>query len=203
MRTKVALVLGFAAAAVFAATAATAPGAITGSAHDFSGQAWNTNGQICQPCHTPHNASLTYKPLWNHAVTGSTFTIYSNSPSFNGATTIGQPDGVSKLCLSCHDGTVAVDSFGGATGSHFISGGDMLGTNLSNDHPISFTYDTALVSADSGGLKDPTTTGLPLYAGKLECATCHDVHNNGTAGAGDMLRFTNSGSALCLRCHNK
>ena len=47
-------------------------GAITGSAHDFSTSSWNYSGEICQPCHTPHNAGLDVPdaPLWNRTVTG-------------------------------------------------------------------------------------------------------------------------------------
>ena len=29
---------------------------ITNSAHDFSNKGWNSAGEICQPCHTPHDA---------------------------------------------------------------------------------------------------------------------------------------------------
>ena len=40
-----------------------------------------------------------------------------------------------------------------------------------------------------------------LYDGKMECATCHDVHDKqGNAG---LLRKTDVGSALCLTCHNR
>ncbi|MFQ6108814.1 MAG: cytochrome C, partial [Candidatus Aminicenantales bacterium] len=95
---------------------------ISGTAHDFSGDTWNTSGEICIVCHTPHNAdtSVSAAPLWNHDVTTATYTLYSSSTL---DATLGQPGDISKLCLSCHDGTVAIDSFGGATGSNFISGG--------------------------------------------------------------------------------
>lgn len=183
---------------------------ITGSDHDFSANGWS-GGEICIVCHTPHNSdtSVADAPLWNHATTASTFTPY-DSPSFDAVA--GQPSGASKLCLSCHDGTVAVDSFGGSTGSTFISGGDNLGNDLTNDHPISFTYDVALTTAD-GGLWDPTTTlsGMPgggtiqgdlLLGDQVQCSSCHDVHN-GTAGTNALLRISNASSALCLTCHNK
>ena len=90
-------------------------GTIVGSAHDFSGQGWS-GGQICVPCHTPHKANITVAdaPLWNHALTAATFTLYS-SPTLNA--TLTQPGGGSKLCFSCHDGTVAINSFGGTTDS--------------------------------------------------------------------------------------
>ncbi|MCF6222176.1 MAG: hypothetical protein L3J34_00480 [Flavobacteriaceae bacterium] len=184
---------------------------ITGSDHDFSTENWNNTGEICIVCHTPHNADITVPdaPLWNHEVTQANFTLY-DSPSFEGSATIGQPSGASKLCLSCHDGTVAMDNFGGRTnGGDFMTGGDLIGTDLSNDHPISFTYDAALATSD-GGLYDPTTTNSGvggtidadfLLAGQLQCSSCHDVHNG--AGLPNLLRVTNAGSALCLTCHDK
>lgn len=189
-----------------------AQGAITGSAHDFSNTGWS-GGEICVACHAPHNnVEVVDAPLWNHEVSDAVYELYT-SPTFT-AEDITQPGGVSKLCLSCHDGTVAVDSFGGSTGSHNVGERVNLGTDLSNDHPISFTYDTALVSED-GGLWDPTTTtsgvgGVEssgtieadmLFAGRMECASCHDVHNKFDIDG--LLKVSNSGSTLCLTCHDK
>ena len=182
---------------------------ITGSAHDFSSSSWNTTGEICIVCHTTHNAdvSMTDAPLWNHEISEATFDVYSSS-SLNATT--GQPDASSKLCLSCHDGTVASDNFGGETaGTNFVSGNQLIGTELTNDHPISFTYDAALATAD-GGLFDPTTTSSGmggtidqdlLIGNKMQCASCHDVHNS--SGLDKLLLVDNAGSALCLTCHNK
>ena len=89
-----------------------------------------------------------------------------------------------------------------------------VGTDLSDDHPISFTYDTAMASAD-GGLHDPSTTdadiggtgqidddmlfGSPVR-NQLECGSCHDPHRN---GVDKFLQKSNAGSDLCLTCHNK
>ena len=183
---------------------------IAGSEHDFSSESWNDTGQICIVCHTPHNADTTVAevPLWNNTVTTSTFTLYS-SGSINA--TLAQPNGPSKLCLSCHDGTIALDNFGGRTGgTTFMSGSELVGTDLSSDHPVSFTYDTTLATAD-GGLHDPATTssGLGgtiaadmLNSNKVECSTCHDVHNAAGTG-GNLLVKSNNGSALCLTCHAK
>lgn len=186
---------------------------IVGSIHDFKAAAWNTTGEICKTCHIPHNGSgATEAPLFNHTVTSASFTPYS-SDTLNA--TIGQPVGVSKACLSCHDGTVALNAFGGngtaAGGDVFVGsyngGSRLLGTDLSNDHPISFTFDAALRTAD-GGLNDPSTlpATLRLFGGKVQCATCHDVHGNrGTAGVigNKLLVVTKVGSALCLTCHDK
>ncbi len=176
---------------------------IQGSEHDFSGQGWS-GGEICVVCHTPHNANTTVNdaPLWNHEVTATSFTTYSTS-TLDGA--IGAPDGVSKLCLSCHDGTVAIDNFGATTnGSNFVTGSENLGTDLGDDHPISVTYDAA-----ADGELHPTTTSVSgigtiddmLYSSKVECASCHDVHNS--TNNTNLLVVDNSGSALCLTCHDK
>ena len=176
---------------------------LAGSDHDFTGAGWG-DGNICKVCHTPHNANTTVpnSPLWNHAVTTATFTPYSSS-TLNAS--VGQPTGVSKLCLSCHDGTVAVDSFGGRMGTH-IEGG--IGTDLRDHHPVSFAYDSALAVAD-GALFDPTIQPTILggtiasdllVAGRLECSSCHDVHNR--YGNSELLKISESGSALCLTCHD-
>ena len=180
---------------------------ITGSKHDFHNQSW-ASGQICLPCHAPHNnVNSTGTLLWNHAASTASYTFYS-SPTMK-ATTPTAMSAISKTCMSCHDGTVAVDSFGGVTGTTTISSTNNLGTVLGNDHPISVDYTTAL-AASKGHMFDPATTasGLGgtiavdmLYVGKVECSSCHDVHNN--FGIPGMLKKTNAGSALCLTCHNR
>jgi len=196
---------------------------IQGSAHDFSGFGF-AGGQICLPCHTPHNGELVEDaPLWNHDLSTATYNLY-DSPSFDGRDTIQQPTGASKLCLSCHDGTVAVDSFGGQSGTIFIDafGADVnLTTDLSNDHPISFVYDTQLATQDPG-LFDPATTNVTIGSGTfsktgsiqdvmladdiLQCQSCHSVHNDFVAGVAisdALLKISIGGSQLCLACHNK
>jgi len=217
-------------------------GTIINSAHDFtaaSGGAWDK--QICLACHTPHNSATGAQqvaPLWGHDTTIATFTLYTgiaNSGVTPGTTSLdavtGQPSGTSLLCLSCHDGTVAVDSFGAkANGAGTIKIGTLsanadLTTDLSNDHPISFLYDTALMTADgslhdpatqivttlaspSGGVRTGTINDVLLENGNMECSSCHDVHNTftGTApatGTNYLLKMNIAGSALCLACHNK
>ncbi len=189
-------------------------GVITGSAHDFSAT-WS-DGEICAPCHTPHggDASVTVAPLWAHTETSTaTYTLYTSATSTLDAT-MAQPAGLSKLCLSCHDGTVALSSFTGADNSDTNKMGDLyasanFGIDLSNDHPFGFTYDDALATTDTE-LNPPSTTssGLGaeidddmLFSDKIECASCHDVHNK--VDNGKLLRISNAGSALCLTCHKK
>lgn len=201
-------------AGVMAMAVAVSRGGVVGSAHDFSMESWNTSGQICLPCHTPHHALSTLVPLWNHETTVAAFIPY-DSPTMDA--TVPVPGDSSRACLSCHDGTVALDSFGGNTaGSEFIPDDANLGTDLSDDHPISFVYDTTL-AGDDGELFDPSVKTVPAIAGsptiqdglliadKLECASCHDVHaNKGDAESNEaMLIVDNAASALCLTCHDK
>ena len=178
---------------------------LNGSAHNFSSKAWS-GGQICAICHTPHNAQTAVVPLWNHGATSASFTLYS-SPTFKAS--VSQPTGASKACLSCHDGTVALDTFGGKTGTTLLAGRTLLGNDLSNDHPISFLYNSAL-AASVTALRDPSAapSGLGgtirdnlLFNDRMECASCHDVHNSHNQAS--LLVKNNAGSALCLTCHAK
>ena len=244
---------------------------ITGSPHDLQAAFGVTD--ICVFCHTPH-AATTDAPLWNKPATGSSYTTYDNNISQTldaplasdgpGATpAIGS---VSLACLTCHDGTQAMDTVinapghgfdgaGGATtptrigdilvpvdadadiGSIGSSGIADLTTDLSNDHPIGIQYGMWDTSGGAGLVtNDPDfneaqvasingadawwrdTAGgtasvreksdLILYARdfsgttapSVECGSCHDPHDN----TNDLfLRIANSGSAVCLTCHNK
>jgi len=183
---------------------------ITGSEHDFSNASWNSSGETCVVCHAPHGGTpLSDAPLWNHSLTTQNFTLYT-SPTLD-ATDVAQPTGASRLCLSCHDGTIALDSFGGSSsGTHFVGNPIATGGNLNSEHPISFTYDDALATTD-GELFVPSTTasglggtiaGDLLFNNKVECASCHDVHNALGTG-GNLLVKSNAGSGLCLTCHAK
>ena len=194
--------------------------AITGSAHDFSGT--TVSGEICVLCHTPHGADISTSnaPLWNHEVTAVVnFTLYDNTSASQDSVP-GQPNGISKLCLSCHDNTVAIDAFGGSAGTPGdliqnydlggteVAGYANIGTDLSDDHPVGIIYDEALILADGGlnQLTTATTVGTDtiadiLFGGKVECSSCHDVHNG--YGNDNLLYRDNVNSELCLTCHAK
>ncbi|MCF8378921.1 MAG: cytochrome c3 family protein [Bacteroidales bacterium] len=191
-------------------------GQISGTSHDFSGETWASTNKMCFVCHTPHHAmaGVSDAPLWNHELTSvAGYSTYS-SPTFDshGGTTITDPSSSSKLCLSCHDGTVAIENFGGTTtGSSMMPASGIIGSggDMTKEHPISFEYTQALAIID-GGLHDPTITnsGLGstitndmLFANKMECASCHDVHNS--LGVPNLLRMANINSELCLTCHDK
>lgn len=195
--------------------------AIVNTKHDLSA-AGVANNEVCVWCHTPHNSDTTQlAPLWSHQSTGVNNYVTYNSATLDG--TVSQPSGVTKACLSCHDGTVAVGNIaygryagnldpgahGGATdyaANEVMTGGALLGTDLSNDHPVSITYNNAADSglrAPTGGQVTDGTITLQLYGtsnNMVECASCHNVHDDTNS---PFLRASNSGSALCLVCHLK
>jgi predicted CXXCH cytochrome family protein len=203
-------------------TFASAPAlaALAGSGHDFTGAAWaptGGGGKMCGPCHAPHNPpNYTVAPLWNHNIdTTQAYDPYT-SPTGTLDATVANPSATSKsrLCLSCHDGINNLDAFGGGAGTTPMGAVPAnVGTDLEDDHPFAFTYDSALATADGAlvnpaadGDADPDTVGaaapyLPLFGGELECATCHDAH--GEAGNAHFLRMANNTSQLCLKCHTK
>ncbi|MBF0609745.1 MAG: hypothetical protein HQL55_01310 [Magnetococcales bacterium] len=138
-----------------------------------------TETQICVFCHTPHGSTLQSglkSPLWNRQLSNQTYTGYSSSSIQADVNQLAAgPGGTSKLCLSCHDGTIAIGSVnvlggiqsasinmsGTGTGGVMPSGSGAntgftrnLGVDLSNDHPISFDYTTTVASAD-GELRSP------------------------------------------------
>lgn len=202
---------------------------ITGSKHDLrasgGGTATGTNlEEICVVCHTPHQATAAagQDPLWNRSLSSTaSYGVYASAsldaaPAELGGATIGTAQ-ISNLCLSCHDGTVSVLSIlnppnsapGAITptaiGGRIDAAGKIIsnaniGTDLTDDHPVNFTYDAALMTTD-GGLNNPATlTGVKLFGGKVQCASCHNPHDSANV---PFLRVSNSASALCLKCHNK
>ncbi|HLA35356.1 MAG TPA: hypothetical protein VJ001_10885 [Rhodocyclaceae bacterium] len=204
-----------------------------------------TESEICAFCHTPHNPDAGNTPLWNKTLAAKTYVPYtSNSLDAQiTQTSSRQPLGSSKLCLSCHDGAMALGSVrvlrgisysaeaevisvnnstatkmptgqipsqtpGGAAGAatgvttgYTRNLGGTTNLDLTNDHPISITYDSTLAARD-GEMRTPdgnqqwgTVFGrrgivngtkyrptLPLEptgdssAGQVQCTTCHDPH---------------------------
>ena len=128
-------------------------------ANKFSG-----TGEICVFCHTPHGADVSASmPLWNRSLASApTYTTYNSlgTSSLDGATVaVGS---VSIACLSCHDGTQAMNTMinapgsglggdaawvaGAWTGPALAAGGKIgsgvtnLTADLRNDHPIGIQY---------------------------------------------------------------
>ncbi|MFM9845841.1 MAG: hypothetical protein ACKVP3_01605 [Hyphomicrobiaceae bacterium] len=211
--------------------------------------------EICVFCHTPHNANVeAAAPLWNRSqLPGTTYTPYTSSSM--DALGLGEPGGSSKVCLSCHDGTIALGAVNVLNGastdqnpatediamSGTAPGGTVpegegpttgftrrLGTNLTNDHPVSFNYNDTLALRD-GELRAPSTSPhianrvpgvrpeIPLENDQLQCTSCHDPHIRDTVEANiKFLRlnrfqqtepfeggFDKSKDTVCLGCHDK
>jgi len=161
--------------------------------------------EICIFCHTPHN-TLPESPLWNRSDPGVIYDLYTSSTT---QSVPGQPTGSSRLCLSCHDGTIALGNvlsrstdinFTGAI-THLPVGSSNLGTDLSDDHPVSCQYTSTLASTD-GQLLDPALITYPvsLEEGYVQCTSCHNPHQDIYQ---DFLVASTQFSDLCLRCHNR
>jgi len=159
--------------------------------------------QVCIFCHAPHNTKG-IRPLWNRDLPPSSYTIYESSTLDANP---GQPTGASKLCLSCHDGTIALGSVLSRADQIRMTGGDFmpsgltnLGTDLSDDHPVSFFYTAGLAASD---LQLASPQALPPEvrldeSGQLQCTACHSPHNN---QYGKFLVMRNEFGALCTTCH--
>jgi len=198
---------------------------IVNSPHDFSNESWNTRVEICRVCHVPHDHGRDLGDiglLWNHDLSSANYTMYAFDThiQFIDGAAQPQPTGTAKMCLGCHDGTVALDSFDGNVGTHFIGDDDRVpnhptnANDLSNTHPLSIAYDP---TADPGlnPVTDPMggsgTIEDVLEGGLVQCMSCHDVHDSaGEAVPGShLLRVAQnpgqggSPSGLCLVCHNK
>lgn len=162
-------------------TAQSVMAGISNSKHNLSTTGLHTNhligeatsgfgqGEICIFCHTPHGANTNIAaPIWNKGSPTPGVALYQSYSVTNSATmdstTIG-PGSISRACLTCHDGTQAMDNMINAPGSGgFAPGGarlagavwtgaaadglmptgptivTMLGTDLRNDHPVGMNF---------------------------------------------------------------
>jgi Doubled CXXCH motif (Paired_CXXCH_1) len=191
---------------------------VANSVHNINmipGATQDNQARICAFCHTPHHAIADptgqEQPLWSHQYTGFA-TNWTPYHSASMQASISDPlMGPSRLCMSCHDGVVAVDQHYGSAGNKTGLGGDGFGgrdigmadakgnANFSNDHPIGFDYTAVAGKAPATGTNkriwgaagrifkgNTNNTALTvadtLYQGKfMTCATCHDVHNKDNA----------------------
>ena len=266
-----ALALGLIATSAYADIASTphnlgtsnrgADGMTTPSGQSYVGEVYTTGtDEICVFCHTPHSSSATTAaPLWNKALPSNTqYKMYS-SGTMQGQASF-SANSASLACLSCHDGTQAMDNMINAPGSDgYVASGSrdwnssglwtgsaddvlgnngiladfdsptLLGTDLSNDHPVGIPYcgGGQQAAGDNAGCADPdfhparaavggqagfsvgtssvAKENMRLYGSSVgsatvECASCHDPHLDKNK---TFLRISNSGSAVCLTCHIK
>jgi cytochrome c5 len=167
--------------------------------------------EICVFCHTPHGADNSEGPLWNKTLQNTNYQEYASSSI---DANIGQVNGVSKLCLSCHDGTIAIGSVrnvrseqrtinvgGTANGGVMPSGEGVntgytrnLGQDLRNDHPISLTYNQSFVNSD-GEMRNPGSDPLRVR-GRTPRPGIQDIHLQ-PVNMGDSV-----GQVQCISCHD-
>lgn len=234
-------------------------GTIKNSLHDLSHIMQNSSmvfwdnyadyNQVCVYCHTPHNSLEGEQLLWNRTMPTGPYTLYRSESLIS---PVNAPGNHSLMCLSCHDGTIAVDAVvrmpitgplgrpgtwsnpanpgepvafhgkmanptqsaksfedcgvachGGANISQLDFSGTYMGTDMADDHPVTIDYPNPLTYGNrfkSVPASQRWTNGIQLYSNKVECGSCHDVHNPDWK---PFLRCNNDESALCFTCHNK
>lgn len=168
-----------------------------------------TSSAACLYCHAPHSGIGGNTPLWSQTLSSQTYGLYSSSTGANITTqpTLGS---ASTLCLSCHDGTVAVGQlvpYGNVNVTGTMSSKDVLGIDLKSSHPFSLKQPLLdsphLVSslAATGKTADPLNK-VALVGGTVECTSCHEPHvqNLDPASLKFLVRDGSSGQ-LCLACH--
>ena len=191
-------------------------------AHDMSpvtgAPITGTLGEPCMYCHAPHSGingtpGVQQTPLWSQKLSSvQSYQMYSSTTMVNQVNSSPPLGSDSTLCLSCHDGTVAVGTttpWGQVPMSSSLSGTPAdLGTNLSTTHPFSFITPLQAapdlwpsLSATPPSTQD-TTGAVTLINGNVECGSCHNPHVQNIDSSGDFLVIDNSQSALCLACHN-
>jgi predicted CXXCH cytochrome family protein len=206
---------------LFGAGRAAAQATIAFGPHDFSGGSAirNTdasiNGQTCVFCHTPHMGSISV-PLWNRSSSTSTYQVYASSTMDAVApTSAAIQSSVSGACMSCHDGSIAIDVLtnlsgvahaasvaftrqatakatyganGTGTNNILTAGSPFLGTDLRNDHPITIVYETARAAT-------PTEFVTQAITGtKITVGTTQPLPLYGASTA--------TATVECASCHN-
>lgn len=186
----------------------TAQADIANTLHNFtpSGPGTTQNPDpvgLCRFCHAPHGAGQTIA-LWNRALPTDAYDLYESSTL---EAQPGQPTGTSRLCLSCHDGTIALGNVL-RTGPDQVAplgpvqGRVLLSTDLSDDHPISFLFDESLVILNGELVSPSTLTGSVQLdsSSQVQCTSCHNPHEDRFP---KFLVMSNENSGLCVQCHAK
>jgi len=211
--------------------------AIVGSAHDlragFAQYGYNAYA-LCNYCHIAHKVAASTYPsnigplLWNHTLSSvAAYGVYSSDIFNSYGTDIADLGPLntgayvtSNMCLSCHDGTVAIASsydyadalalngkeYGsGATGFTYMPSTAVI-KDLTNTHPVNFTYYNAAWIPQAGVLAPASPSSVdgaglvPLEQGKMQCYTCHDAHN-GASAIFEQPFPTQASGTFCTYCH--
>ena len=204
-------VLAFAGTAVGAVDDGPRVRQVSGTVHNLSVEGPGTTrasdlDEVCRFCHVAHGGS-DLGLLFNKQESQAAYVPYS-SPSLH--VTPDVPQSVSRLCMSCHDGTVALgDLLADNTLYTFPTGRETLQPGfgglepmLQDDHPISFPYQEAILNGNTE-LRDQLSLPVELQldtGGQVGCGTCHDAHDN---TQGFFLRRPLAQATICTDCHVK
>ncbi len=175
-----------------------------------------TEDEVCKFCHIAHTAVVPV-PLWGHALSEVQDYKTPMVRSRGAAVRAPQPDGGSRLCLSCHDGTIAIGLLAKeivAVNETFLRAGrkGYIGTDISGHHPISISIDESAPNSDRPGADMKLRPAALIRAagdvpldplGKIQCTTCHDPHQDSYSATGLAPKFWRrpTVSEVCLECH--
>lgn len=208
-----------AALAILIAPAVTHAG-MAGTKHDLSAGSSaavksNSQTELCIFCHVPHNSQPTVgRPLWNHAMTNQTLT-WNPGSTVRGTTLPGDITSAalngSRACMSCHDGTIALGdlvsgSGGTVSGPNVGPTGKLTGgvnfinpASMETTHPLG-VQKPAAVTGFTGFKNVPVGNAINYDAdGYVQCGSCHNPHDNTHP---PFLKADNTGSAICVTCHD-
>ena len=139
----------------------------------------NSYGEVCVYCHTPHAANtrteLQNAPLWNRTMPVATGYATYDKVGTSSTTAVTDPGANSLTCLSCHDGSIAIDSIINMPGSG----------NASNDQEYLGGVE---YSTNSETFLDSWSSPIDVYGAAAQHARLgpHDGDAN----------------AECMSCHN-
>ncbi len=165
----------------------------------------------CTYCHVPHSGNGDMAPLWNQKLSTAVYDTYA-STTYSQKSNVQMPLGSdSGLCLSCHDGTVAVADtvlFGQMPTRGSWIAGDQFGTHLQSSHPFSLVKplhdDIDLVaSLTTSGRTADKSGAVQLVMGNVECTSCHNPHVQAIDKLSmNFLVRDSSNGQMCLACHD-
>lgn len=204
---------------------------VNGSLHDmnaYNAVAGRGNqdqyNRVCVFCHTPHNATVNepgsqtnFLPLWGNELTQKVQDPYQWATPANQALAIDNLVGPSRLCMTCHDGTLAIDahvSNGQANNGNFkLSGSRAIGSNdslLGKTHPIGFSYDDAvaarnLASSGAAGSNqvDEIVPKTEQFATAVVASSTQGTYNTVTRNSNRTIASVlfNGSILTCATCH--
>src|ERR1017187_723008 len=165
----------------------------------------------CTFCHAPHSGLGGISPLWNQTYSQATYVPYGSTTYHETGNTKPTLGVTSSLCLSCHDGTVAMGQtavFGQIQTTGKWAPGDTFGTTLSGTHPFSLVLpmkdaSNLVASLVSQGKTGDPTGKVKLVHGNIEWTSCHEPHvQNNDRIAQQFLVKDSSSAQMCLACHD-